>query len=74
MNVQELRKTRIGPFAAFDTLGTVGGAALFSYYWQVSLWKTVPAAFGAGIIAHELFKQETPMALAIRGGLEKPKK
>ena len=61
-----LRAPRIGPFSAFDTVGTLLLSVPVSKFFKVKLHYTIIVMFIGGEIAHELVGQETPGTMLIK--------
>jgi hypothetical protein len=62
MSITALRKFKINDIALFDVLITaVIMAPLFNYF-DIPMWKTVPAALPLGIIAHYIFGIDTVLS------------
>lgn len=66
--IDKLRSARIGPFAAFDLLGTIYGALLFAEWAETPKWVTVGAFIVGGEVIHAAVGQETPGTALIRNG------
>jgi hypothetical protein len=58
--VEKLRSVRIGPFAAFDTLGTVAIALGWSKYSGQDSLSSILMWFVIGDLAHAKTKTHTP--------------
>ena len=60
MNIDDLRVIRIGPYAAFDVLGTVAIAGMYSKYSGNPLIPVMIGTFVLGELSHVVFKIPTP--------------
>lgn len=50
---------RIGPYALYDTLGTLALALLTSYFFHVGLLPSIVGWFVAGEVLHYIFGAQT---------------
>lgn len=74
MSLTEIRKDyRIGPFSAFDLLGTVFiGFVLYKYeIFSDSLVINELSIFGIGVMTHKAFDVKTPLNTMIENNLLK---
>ena len=51
--------TRLFGFALYDTLGTIVLAMLVTYFFKISLWKSILGMFILGEVLHYIFGTQT---------------
>ena len=65
---QGFHAARLGPIALYDTLGTIGLAALTTYFFKLNFWLSLAVWFIGGEVLHYWFG--TPTAFLRLIGLE----
>ena len=61
MDIKELRSVRVGPFAVFDVVGTIGLGYGVHKYTGYDLYLSIASMFVAGQVTHMALGIETPL-------------